>query len=217
MKARIPETDHGIQGEVTVAAYDIMQRNLRDKGWIATNDLMKSGITSGHSLEIGHGPGYLGLEWLSKTEGTTLTGLDISPDMHALAIQNASQYELSERVNYQLGNCDKLPFLDSQFDAVFTNGSLHEWENPIGALNEMWRVVKPGGICFISDLRRDINIFVCAFLWLGTKPNSIRSGLMTSIHAAYTPQELKEMLHKSKLKGGVVESNLIDVKIIVKK
>ena len=31
--------------------------------------------------EIGPGPGYLGLEWLKKTQGTHLTGVDISPGM----------------------------------------------------------------------------------------------------------------------------------------
>lgn len=217
MKTRIPETDQGIQGDVSVAAYDVMQRNLRDKGWIETMAVIDSGITIGHSLEIGHGPGYLGLEWLKKTEHTTLTGVDISPDMNALAKQNASQYGMSDRVDYQIGNSDKLPFADNKFDAVFTNGSLHEWQNPISAFNEIWRVVKPGGIYFISDLRRDINFLMNAFLWLSTKPASIRPGLKTSIQAAYTPHELLEMVHKSKIIDAVVKGNPIGVKIFGKK
>ncbi len=59
-KTRVPETNTGIQGEFTVASYDQMQRHLRDKGWIETNALLKSGISGGHALEIGYGPGYLG-------------------------------------------------------------------------------------------------------------------------------------------------------------
>ena len=65
-KPRVPETDSGIQGVDIVAMYDQMQRTLRDKGWMETGDLLKSGITGGHALEIGYGPGYLGLEWLSR-------------------------------------------------------------------------------------------------------------------------------------------------------
>ena len=96
-KPRVAETDHGIQGEFTVAAYDQMQRGLRDKGWIETPEILKHGIMRGHALEIGPGPGYLGLEWLKHTQGTILTGLDISPDMIALAERNARDYGLAER------------------------------------------------------------------------------------------------------------------------
>ncbi len=46
-KPRIVETDSGIQGEYDVNLYDRMQRNLRDKGWIETNAIIKSGITAG--------------------------------------------------------------------------------------------------------------------------------------------------------------------------
>ena len=213
-KVRVPETDHGIQGEFIVAEYDQMQQNLRDKGFMATDALLDSGITAGHALEIGHGPGYLGLEWLKHTQDTSLTGLDISPDMQALAQKNAESYGFSERTIYRLGNCNQLPFDDNSFDAVFTNGSLHEWEDPRGAFDEVWRVLKPGGRYFISDLRRDMGFVMTSFLWIGTRPASIRPGLMTSIHAAYTPAEIKKIIAGTSLRGAVVSGNWIDLSII---
>ncbi|MFZ6031164.1 MAG: class I SAM-dependent methyltransferase [Chloroflexota bacterium] len=212
-KPRIPETDHGIQGAVTVAQYDQMQRNFRDKGWIETKALIASGITQGHALEIGHGPGYLGLEWLAQTENTTLTGFDISPDMSALARRNAQEYGLAARSEYRLGNCNHLPFDDDTFDAVFTNGSLHEWTEPQASFDEMWRVLKPGGRYFISDLRRDINFLILGFLWLGTRPTAMRPGLMTSVGAAYTPAELCTLLERTRLKGALLSANAIGVEI----
>jgi ubiquinone/menaquinone biosynthesis C-methylase UbiE len=84
-RPRVIETDEGIQGEFTVQIYDRMQRKLRDKGWIETKDVINSGITDGLALELGPGPGYLGLEWLKNTSGTTLIGLDISEDMISVA------------------------------------------------------------------------------------------------------------------------------------
>lgn len=212
-KPRIPETDQGIQGEITVAQYDQMLRNLRDKGWIETKALIASGINSGRALEIGYGPGYLGLEWLKYTQDTFLTGLDISPDMQKMASYNAKTYGVNGRAQYQLGNCDNLPFGDNTFDAVFTNGSLHEWEHPCAAFNEIWRVVKPGGKYFISDMRRDMNILIQWFLWLGTKPAAIRPGLKTSIGAAYTPQELAMMIATTNLKGANISANSIGMEI----
>ncbi len=48
-KMRVSETDRGIQGEVTVASYDQMQRHLRDKGWIETEALLKMvSLPAGH-------------------------------------------------------------------------------------------------------------------------------------------------------------------------
>ncbi len=216
-RPRIPETDHGIQGEITVAQYDQMQRGFRDKGWVETPLLLKNGIVEGQVLEIGHGPGYLGLEWLKQTENTTLVGLDISPDMNILAQHNAQVYGMTERAQYRLGNCNHLPFDDETFDAVFTNGSLHEWAEPHSAFDEIWRVLKPGGKYFISDLRRDMNRLICGLLWLSVRPTAMRSGLISSINAAYTHQELHQMAASTRLKNGEISSNPIGVTLFGKK
>lgn len=212
-RPRISETDQGIQGAVTVAQYDQMQRSFRDKGWMETKALIASGITAGHALEIGHGPGYLGLEWLKQTETTTLTGFDISPDMSALAQRNAQEYGVTARSEYRLGNCNHLPFDDNTFDAVFTNGSLHEWAEPQAAFDEIWRVLKPGGRYFISDLRRDMNFWMLGFLWLGVRPSAMRPGLLTSVGAAYTPGELRALLDRTHLKSAKVSANAIGLEI----
>jgi len=208
-KSRVPETDQGIQGEFNVTAYDQMQRRLRDRGWIETADLLKHGITQGCALEVGPGPGYLGLEWLKRTQGTTLKGLDISPDMIALAQRNAQEYGLAHRVEYVHSSGNKMPFDDNTFDAAFTNGSLHEWADPRSTFDEIWRVVKPGGKIFISDMRRDMLALVRWFLWVNTEPKEIRPGLVSSINAAYTPQELGELVQGTKLGRCTVSSNPI--------
>jgi len=193
-RARVPETDVGIQGGITVDMYDQMQRRLRDKGWIETNDIIKSGLSSGLALEIGPGPGYLGLEWLKNTQGTTLRALEISNDMIEVATRNAKSYGLSERATYVQGTGAKLPFEDGTFDGVFTASSLHEWSQPRDTFLEIWRVLKAGGRLIISDFRRDMAPLIKGFLWLAAKPKEMRPGLFTSINAAYTPTELRSML-----------------------
>ena len=212
-RPRVTETDQGIQGEFTVNVYDQMQRRLRDKGWIETKDIIKSGITKGLALEIGPGPGYLGLEWLKNTQGTILKGLDISADMISIAERNAEEYGLSERVEFVHSGGDKMPFDDEIFDAVFTNGSLHEWSDPKNTFNEIWRVLKKGGRVFISDLRRDMVFLIKWFLWINSKPKEIRPGLMTSINAAYTPDEIKELIKGTKLEKCIVSGNPIGLKL----
>ncbi len=213
-RPRIKETDQGIQGEFTVAAYDQMARNLRDRGWLKTGQLLEHGITQGHALEIGPGPGYLGLEWLLRTQGTTLTGLDVSPDMVVLARRNAEEYGLSARSAYVPGNGGRMEFEDCSFDAVFTNGSLHEWAAPQATFDEIWRVLRPGGRAFVSDLRRDTLAPVRWFLWLGARPRTMRPGLISSLNAAYTPSELSALIRPTRLAGCQVSANLMGLTLV---
>lgn len=128
-------------------------------------------------MEVGNGPGYLGLEWLKNTQGTSLTGLDISDDMVVLARENAREYGLGDRVHYVQSSGSKMPFKDCTFDAVFTNGSLHEWAEPRATFDEIWRVLRIDGKCLISDLRRDMPALLRWFMWLNVRPKEMRSGL----------------------------------------
>ena len=125
-KPRKKETDEGIQDSFVVKHYDEMMRNSRNKGYIYTDEIIELGIGDGRALEIGPGPGYLGLEWLKNTGGTRLTGLDISAGMVKVAEKNALEYGLGDRAEYVVGNAMALPFDDGVFDAVFSNASLHE-------------------------------------------------------------------------------------------
>jgi ubiquinone/menaquinone biosynthesis C-methylase UbiE len=213
VKPRIVETDEGITGEFNTQAYDQMMRRLRDKGWMETDLITKEGISSGLALEVGPGPGYLGLEWLKKTQNTSLKGLDISEDMIGLAQRNATAYGLTDRVNYVKGDARKMPFDDKHFDAAFSNGSLHEWAHPMEILNEIGRVLKPGGRYVISDLRRDMNPLMKWFLWINTQPKEMRSGLVSSINASYILPEAKDLLAKTSLPGWQASKNFLGIVI----
>lgn len=205
-KPRIKETDQGIQDANTVRYYDQMMRRLSKKGWTALKEIIKSGIDTGHTLEVGPGPGYLGLDWLKCTNNTQLTGIDISKNMIKTAKNNALEFAVDKRVTYVLNDASTMPFEDNIFDNVFTNGSLHEWENPILTLNEIYRVLKTQGHFFISDLRRDMNFLIKWFMKTATKPKSIRSGLITSIQAAYTKPEAEDLVGMTNIKSFTVSN-----------
>jgi ubiquinone/menaquinone biosynthesis C-methylase UbiE len=213
VRPRIIETDQGIQDEFDVQTYNSMMRSLRDKGWMETDHIITSGLTHGSVLEIGPGPGYLGLEWLKKTESTMLLALEISPEMTKIAERNAREYGLEGRVKYVKGDAHQIPFDDNTFDGVFTNGSLHEWSQPIRVFDEVYRVLKPGANYFISDMRRDMNPFVRRFMKLMVKPKEIRPGFVSSINASYTTDEIRSILDQSKLKGSVVAKTFMGFEI----
>jgi len=202
VKERIIETNHGISGEFNVEMYDKFMRRRRDRGgWIDTDSILEAGINLGVALEIGPGPCYLGLEWLKKTENTYLQTLEISLDMINIAEKNAIEYNLQNRVKNNLGNALEMPFEDNMFDGVFSNGSLHEWSQPIKVFNEIYRVLKLGGKYCISDLRRDINPLVKWYMKRTVKPIEMREGLIASINASYTIKELHRLLPNTNLRN----------------
>ena len=213
VKPRVKETDQGIQDPFDVDMYDRMMRRLRDRGWMATKEILGSGIIAGNVLEVGPGPGYLGLEWLKRTNHTRLTGLDISPAMIKIAEKNAWEYGFQDRVIYVKGNAVQMPFENDTFDAVFSNGSLHEWAEPEKIFNEINRVLKPGGKYCVTDLRRDMNPVLKMFMKLVSKPKAMRSGLISSINAAYIKDEIKDLLKSTKLNHCVIKKNPIGLSI----
>ena len=212
-KRRITETLEGIQEEFEVQIYDKMQRRFRDKGWMETDAIIKSGIKKGKALEIGPGPGYLGLEWLKKTEGTSLKGIEISAEMITIAEQNTKEYGFEDRIEYVHSDAKHLPFEDNDFDGVFSNGSLHEWAQPESIFNEIYRVLKSGGKYFISDLRRNINPLLKWFMYAMTKPKEIRPGFISSINAAFTVEEIQDLCNQTKLNDAIISKTIIGLEI----
>lgn len=201
VRQRVVETNEGIQNELTAEVFDRFAKTMRDKGWNNVDTFIKAGITQGEVLEIGPGPGYVGLEWLKQSQNASLTGLEISGSMIRIANENARQYGLDDRVRYVQGNGMLMPFDENSFDAVFSNGSMHEWEDPVKVFDEISRVLKPNGIFCISDMRRNVSPALKWMIYFSTKPKEIRPGFLSSLNAAYTLVELDDLLKRSSIKS----------------
>ncbi|MEW5826301.1 MAG: class I SAM-dependent methyltransferase [Candidatus Bipolaricaulota bacterium] len=214
IRERVIETVEGIQGAFDAEAYDRWMKSMRKRGWIETRAILAAGIVSGHALEISPGPGYLGLDWLSKTQGTTLTGLDLSEEMLKRCRGNAAAEGLAARASYVHGDACSMPFGDGTFDAVFANGGLHEWADPVAVFDEVGRVLRPGGAFCVTDLRRDMNAALRVLLRTMTGSRSMRAGFDSSVRAAYVPEEVRTILARSRLSGARVDANAIGIEII---
>ena len=204
-KARVIETNEGIQNEGPVAEFDVFARWMRDKGWNGVDTMLASGICPGEILELGPGPGYVGLEVARKLGLQTLTGCEISPAMIRVAEKNAAEYGIGAR--YVQGNAMEMPFPDHSFDCVISNGSLHEWEEPNRVFDEIWRVLRPGGRYCVTDLRRDVAAWKRWFVYATTKPKEMRPGLVSSLRAAYTKEEIAAVLAGTKLSAAEVKAD----------
>ncbi|GAB3540385.1 methyltransferase domain-containing protein [Noviherbaspirillum agri] len=99
-------------------------------------------IATGRVLEIGIGTG-LNLPHYDRKHINTVTGLDPGVEMHRLARKRAQEAGISvELVGL---SAERIPFDDASFDTVLVTYSLCTIPDPVAALKEMRRVLKPGG------------------------------------------------------------------------
>jgi ubiquinone/menaquinone biosynthesis C-methylase UbiE len=103
-------------------------------------------------LEIAPGPGYFCIE-LARLGNYRITGLDISKSFVQIARKNAAQAGLE--IDFRLGNALDTPFADGTFDFTFCQAAFKNFSEPVRAISEMYRVLRPNGAAVIVDLRRD--------------------------------------------------------------
>ncbi len=106
----------------------------------------------GSVLEIAPGPGYFCIE-LAKLGNYPITGLDISKTFVEICRKNAA--EAGVKVDFRLGNASDMPFEDETFDLTFCQAAFKNFSQPVRAIAEMYRVLRPNGTAVIIDMRRD--------------------------------------------------------------
>ena len=201
---RIIESNESFQDQATIEMYTSYAKFMRDEGWYEIDLMLETGISSGDILEIGPGPGLVGLEIILKLPGSKLTGYEINKAMIKAAEINAAEYQIDAK--YVHGNAMKISLVDSSFDSVISNASLHEWEDPVLVFNEIYRVLRKGGNYCITDLRRDVEQSKWNYIYHST-PEKLRPNLLASLNASYTKDEIQDILCKSDLKNAFVKYN----------
>jgi ubiquinone/menaquinone biosynthesis C-methylase UbiE len=103
-------------------------------------------------LEIAPGPGFLSVA-LAKLGPFKITGLDISQSFVRMASEYAKREGVAARFIH--GSASDIPLEDGIFDLIVCRAAFKNFSEPLKALNEMQRVLKPGGRAIIIDLRKD--------------------------------------------------------------
>jgi len=150
-------------------------------------------------LDIGTGPGWLLLQLRAKIPEASLHGVDISPAMVKKAAENLA----GRGIELRCAGAETLPYPDGSFDMVVSTGSLHHWKNPLAGLNEIHRVLKPGGHGLVYDLvrhmpddvarrvRAEYGTLRCAIMWLHSFEEPF-----------YSPREMEDLAAQSAFTGG---------------
>jgi ubiquinone/menaquinone biosynthesis C-methylase UbiE len=107
----------------------------------------------GDVLEVAPGPGYFAIE-MARDGTHRVTGLDISRTMVDLARRNAA--EAGVEVDFRQGDASAMPFADNSFDLLTCSAAFKNFTQPHKALEEMYRVLRPGGMALVIDLNKDV-------------------------------------------------------------
>lgn len=114
-------------------------------------------LATGRVLEIGIGTG-LNFGHYDSTRVGQVVGLDPGVEMHRLAQQRARAAGIA--VQLVALSAERIPFADGEFDTVLVTYSLCTIPDPLAALKEMRRVLKPSGRLLFCEhgLARDASV-----------------------------------------------------------
>ena len=170
----------------------------------------------GRVLEVAPGPGYFAIA-LAKLGSYRVTGLDISRTFVDLARRNAADARVS--VDFQHGNAAEMPFAPESFDFVFCRAAFKNFAEPVRALQEMYRVLAPGGRALIIDLRRDassesVNHTVDR-MGLGAVNQTITklTFRFMLLKRAYTKREFEQFLSQTKFESIEINQDPIGLEV----
>ncbi len=175
--------------------YDVMDHAEVNRLFV--DDLLTSGGISGEVLDVGTGTALIPLELSRRHTSIRTVGVDLSPAMLDLGMANVVQAGFQARITLQHTDANGLPFEDDRFHAVMSNSIVHHVPKPSGVLQEVWRVLKPGGRIFVRDLMRPKDVVRLEWLvetYAGDGTPRQRELFSDSLHAALRLDEIRELI-----------------------
>jgi ubiquinone/menaquinone biosynthesis C-methylase UbiE len=153
------------------------------------------------ALEIAPGPGYFSIE-LARRGSYIVTAIDISRTFVRMAAKKAA--ETGVKVDFRQGSASSLPIQNDSYDFLLCRAAFKNFGEPVRALQEMCRVLKPGGRGLIIDLKGDASPQEISRQVDGmglSMMNKILTKLafrMMLLKRAYTKQQFQQMLAETK-------------------
>jgi ubiquinone/menaquinone biosynthesis C-methylase UbiE len=171
-------------------------------------------------LEVAPGPGFFAVE-LAKLGSYRITGLDISKSFVDIARRNAKQARVE--VDFRQGNASNMPFVNESFDFLLCRAAFKNFSEPARAVQEMCRVLRPGGRVLIIDLRRDASrrevnqeVDRMGLGWASRLVTKLAFRFML-LKRAYTKSEFEHFFAPADFRSVDVQANLIGVELWAEK
>ncbi len=107
-------------------------------------------IVGMHVLDVSSGRGTQAI-YYAQQYGVDVTGVDISDEMVRTASRSAARAGVADRVRFRQGDSQRLPFESGTFDVVINECAVGIPDDSQAVLDEMLRVVRPGGAVVIHE------------------------------------------------------------------
>jgi ubiquinone/menaquinone biosynthesis C-methylase UbiE len=175
--------------------YDAMDHAQVNRAFVV--DLLAFRRPQGKILDVGTGTALIPIEFCKQSPHGSITAVDAAHHMLKVAQANVDRAGLSSRIKLQHGDAKKMPFADGTFDAIMSNSIVHHIPDPENVLQEIARVVKPGGVVFLRDLMRpndDAAVKHLVRTYAGDANQGQQKMFEDSLRAALTLDEIRAMV-----------------------
>ena len=144
---------HNQQAELFDERYQLLEQNYYGSAFTygrkQVDRLLESWLGEGAGrrlLDVGCGTGFHLARW--RRRGFRCVGVEPAAGMLAKARRQAEDYELAQ------GDAGRLPLADESFDVVLSLEVLRYLADPTGFFGELYRVLRPGGVCLLTAAPR---------------------------------------------------------------
>ena len=105
-------------------------------------------------LDVATGTADVAIQTVLRTNAEHVTGVDLSEGMLAYGRKKVKAAGLSDRISLDQGDSENLPYPDASFDAITVAFGVRNFENLERGLQEMLRVLRPGGKLVVLEFSR---------------------------------------------------------------
>lgn len=160
-------------------------------------------------LDIATGTGDFALLLAKRIKPQHIVGADISEGMMAVGREKVKEEGLQNVISFQYEDCMQLSFPDGSFDAVTSSYGVRNFQNLDKGLQEMQRVLRPGGHLLIVELTPPPRFPMKQLFWiyahvvmpllgrLISHDDSAYTYLPASMEAFPQPEQMEGILRKA--------------------
>lgn len=124
-----------------------------DKGWRKKAIALLAPLKPQQILDVATGTGDFAIQALTL-KPQKIVGVDISEGMLSVGKRKIRERKIDHIVELRSGDSENLPFAENRFDAVTVAFGVRNFEDLTQGLEEIYRVLRPGGMAVILEFSR---------------------------------------------------------------